>query len=51
MDDPGVPAAELGDVSTEQQRVEFAGQLEDIRLLPNGRRMIREAELEFNMFP
>ena len=50
-DDPGVLAEELRDVSTERQRVELAGRLEGIRLLPNGRRMVREAELEFNMFP
>lgn len=49
--DPGVLAGQIRGLTTEQQRAELTERLDGIRLFPLDRRIIREAELEFNMFP
>ena len=50
-DDPYVLATVMRDYLTTRHYAERGTKLEGIRLLPLDRRLIREADLEFNQFP
>jgi intracellular multiplication protein IcmJ len=50
-DDPYILATVLKDYLTEQHYQRRADKIEGIRLFPLDRRIIKEADLEFNQFP
>lgn len=50
-DDPSVLAAVMRDFLTARHYADREGRLEGVRLFPLDRRLIREADLEFNQFP
>lgn len=50
-DHPAFLAERMGACSTAEELSELRRKLRDIRLLPLDRRIIREADLEFNQFP